>query len=74
MPEPDVQPSTYYNPIAQRGWSALSTREPDDNDSENENDVNDSEQLLNDNNPETPTQEPYMRASKAVSMDKFYQR
>lgn len=51
MPEPDVQPS--YSPVAQ-DWSE-SNREQDD------------EQLI-DNEEGTPQQqEPYMRASRAVS-------
>lgn len=53
VPEPDVQPS--YSPVAQQGWSTESNREQDD------------EQLI-DNEEGTPQQqEPFMRASRAVS-------
>lgn len=52
MPEPDIQPS--YSPVAQQGWSTESNREQDD------------EQLI-ENEEGTPQQEPYMRASRAVS-------
>lgn len=58
VPEPDIQPS--YSPVAhQRGWSSDSNREHVDD--------NDNEQLI-DNDEEAMKQEPYMRASKAVSM------
>lgn len=51
-PEPDIQPS--YSPVAQHGWSADSNHEQDD------------EQLIE--NEEDVPQEPFMRASKAVSI------
>lgn len=62
MPEPDIQPS--YSPITmqQSGWHAESHRERED-----EENANDNEQLI-ENDEGTPLQEPYMRASKIVSM------
>lgn len=66
MPEPENQPS--YSPVPQRReWSTES----------NQDDINnDNEQLLEDDIAEHghhqhQKMQPYMRASKAVSMDDF---
>lgn len=64
MPEPDNQPS--YSPVPQRReWST---------DSNHDDINNDNEQLIDDETAEhqhlhQKLHEPYMRASKAVSMD-----
>jgi hypothetical protein len=63
VPEPDLQPS--YSPVAvaQHGWTSESNREQDDDANNNDN-----EQLIENNDDDTPNQqEPFMRASKAVS-------
>lgn len=69
VPEPDIQPS--YSPVTQqRGWNSEPNREQDAD--ENGND-NDNEQLI-ENEEGTPKMEPYMRASKAVSMEANFPR
>lgn len=63
VPEPDIQRS--YSPVV-HGWTSESHRDHD-----NETNNNDNEQLIENNDDDTPRQqEPYMRASKAVSSRK----
>lgn len=62
MPEPDTEPS--YSPIAQHDWQIKSNREDDEAEA-----TNDNEQLIENEETGTPLQqEPYMRATKLVSI------
>jgi hypothetical protein len=63
VPEPDIQRS--YSPVV-HGWVSESNREKETND-------NDNEQLIEANDDDTPRhQEPYMRATKAVSQQNAF--